>query len=223
MTAPVSLTPDQEAAARRVDDLDLAPVASGLMHPYPGLTVMGTAEADQVVAAYRRWLKLCAWYPDEPIVPSLAVDDAWMAHVTDTARYAQDCAYAFGRFAHARPYHGPNGGAGWRAAYERTRALFRAHFGTDMPGGPAARAPGHPEEADCCRGGAGRGGPGSSPTPLPLEAVPVPLPGMRGPGARAALAPALPVRVHAGPGHAARSFSHPRHTTEASPCHQYRP
>jgi hypothetical protein len=156
LSAPVNLTPDQRRAARRVDALDLSPVAFRLRHPYPGLTVMSRPEARRAVEAYRRWLKPCAWYPGEPVVPSLAIDDAWHAHMSDTDRYQRDCLAAFGRFAHCRPDFGPDGdGKQARAAYQRTRALFRAHFGTDMPATPDP-APGHPGGDACCTGGAGR-------------------------------------------------------------------
>jgi hypothetical protein len=156
LTAPVSLTPDQEKAAARIDALDLEPVVFGLMHPDPGLTVMGLAEADQIIAAYRGWLKLCAWYPGEPLVPALPIDEAWRAHLADTAKYARDCQAAFGTFAHCYPYYGHDTRrADWRSAYGRARDLFRRHFGTDMPG----TFPGYPEEAhpgaDCCTGGSG--------------------------------------------------------------------
>lgn len=155
MTAPASLTPGQEQAAARIDDLDLDPVVFGLMHPYPGLTVMGLAEADQVVAAYRRWLKLCAWYPEDPLVPTLSIDDAWRAHLADTAKYARDCQAAFGRFAHCYPYGHDSRKGAWHRAYRRTRDLFRLHFGTDMPGiAPGDDEDSHPD-AECCTGGSG--------------------------------------------------------------------
>jgi hypothetical protein len=154
LTAPASLTPDQEEAAARVDALDLEPVVFGLMHPYPGLTVMSTAEADQVTAAYRGWLKLCAWYPDKPLVPTLTVGDVWHTHLADTAKYASDTMEAFGAFAHCYPYgHGRN--PAWHQACQQTRALFRRHFGADMPGtAPSGDEQFHPE-ADCCTGWSG--------------------------------------------------------------------
>jgi hypothetical protein len=153
----VTASTDAEAQDNwRIDALDLDPVAFGLMHPDPGLTVMDLAEADQLVAAYRNWLKLCAWYPGEPIVPTLTVDDAWRTHLADTAKYARDCQTAFGMFAHCHPYYVHDSHkAAWRRAYRRTRELFRQHFGVDMPG----TAPGDDEhlhpDAECCTGGSG--------------------------------------------------------------------
>jgi hypothetical protein len=156
LTAPASLSPDQERAAERVDALDLEPVAHGLMHPYPGLTVMGPAEAGQVVAAYRDWLKLCAWYPDEPLVPTLAVGDAWQTHLADTAKYASDCQMAFGAFAHCRPYHERSSrNPAWRLSCLLTQLLFRRHFAADMPGtAPSGDGHLHPD-AECCTGWSG--------------------------------------------------------------------
>ena len=156
MTAPASLTPLQVQAAAAVDALDLEPVAFGLMHPYPGLTVMGTAEADQLTAAYRGWLKLCAWYPDTPLVPTLVIGDAWQAHLSDTAKYAVDCAHAFGAFAHCRPCYGHGlRQAAWQHACQRTSELFRRHFAAEIPGiERIADEQLHPE-APCCTGWSG--------------------------------------------------------------------
>jgi hypothetical protein len=154
LTAHASLTPGQEQAAARVDALDLEPVVSGLMHPYPGLTVMSTAEADQVIAAYRGWLKLCAWYPGMTLVPTLAVGDAWQIHLADTAKYASDTVKAFGAFAHCYPY-GHASKPAWHQACQQTRALFRLHFGADMPGSDASGDEQFHPEAECCTGWSG--------------------------------------------------------------------
>jgi len=45
----------------------------------------------QLTAACRRWLTLCACYPQVPLVPSLTVGDASHAHRADIAQYAKDC------------------------------------------------------------------------------------------------------------------------------------
>jgi hypothetical protein len=139
MTATTSLTPDQARAGDRVDALDLDPIACKLMHPEPGQTTMTLAEADQLITAYRGFLKLCAWYPDQSIVPSKAIDEVWHAHILDTAKYAADSRAVFGHFLHHFPYfglRGPADEATWHAARDRTRHLFRLHFGTgtETPG-----------------------------------------------------------------------------------------
>lgn len=152
MTGPTTLTPAQAHTGGLIDALDLEPIAYKLMHPEPGQTVMTLAEADQLVTGYRCFLKLCAWHPEESIVPSKAIDEVWHAHILDTAKYAADCETVFGRFAHHFPYFGLRGGideATWRAAFGRTRELFRQHFGTDVPGRDAAGASCHVDGSSC--------------------------------------------------------------------------
>jgi hypothetical protein len=142
MTETISgLSTAQAQAAERIDALDLEPIAYKLMHPGPGETAITLAEADQLIAAYRCYLKLCAWYPDESVVPSRAIDEVWHAHILDTAKYAEDCEAVFGFFLHHFPYFGLRGAddkTTWNAAYARTRDLFRQHFG--LPSGPAGPA-----------------------------------------------------------------------------------
>ncbi|MEU7863455.1 hypothetical protein [Nonomuraea sp. NPDC049141] len=141
-----TLSPEQEQLAALIDALDLDPIAFKLMHPHPGETVMTLAEADQLIAAYRCFLKLCVWYPDAKIVPSKDIDEVWHNHVLDTAKYAEDCEL-IGRFLHHYPYFGlggPEDEAAWRAAYADTHELFYQHFGIDL----SARQGG-----DCHEGG----------------------------------------------------------------------
>jgi hypothetical protein len=151
MTAP--LTPEQERAASLAEALDLEPITFKLMHPHPGQAVMTLADADQLIAYYRGFLKLCLWYPAESIVPSKEIDEAWHAHILDTAKYAADCDALFGRMAHHFPYfglRGPDDEAAWRAAYDRTRDLFRWHFGIAIEGDAAAACEDDgPEGNDC--------------------------------------------------------------------------
>jgi hypothetical protein len=126
------LTAEQARVAALIDALDLEPITYKLMHPEPDAEVMTLAEADQLIAAYRCHLKLCAWYPDEPVVPSRAADEAWHAHILDTAKYAADCDTVFGFFLHHFPYFGTRGEqdrAAWRTATGQTRERFQQHFG----------------------------------------------------------------------------------------------
>jgi hypothetical protein len=151
MTTTTSLTDEQVCAGERIDALDLEPVVVKLIHPEPGQTAMTLAEADQFIAAYRCFLKLCAWYPDQDIVPSKAIDQAWHTHILDTGKYAADSTAAFGYSLHHFPYFGMRGDddvTAWQAAYDRTRALFRQHFGIDLPAGQAS-AECHNGSRDC--------------------------------------------------------------------------
>lgn len=59
-----------EEMVRRVDSLDLEPVVFKLVHPEPGDTGLSVAGADQAVALYRGFLKLCALYPGVTLVPT---------------------------------------------------------------------------------------------------------------------------------------------------------
>jgi hypothetical protein len=149
------LTTVQAQAAQRIDGLDLEPIACKLMHPEPGPAVMTLAGADQLIAVYRCFLKLCAWYPAESIVPSKAIDEVWHAHILDTAKYDQDSRAVFGFFLHHFPYFGLRGAddqTTWQAAYARTRDLYRQHFGTGLSSGQAA-----PSCSTSCQAGTGGG------------------------------------------------------------------
>ena len=140
-TEITELSSAQAAVAELIDALDLEPVVVKLMCPEPGPQVMTLADADQHIALYRAFLKLCAWYPGESIVPSKAIDQAWHTHILDTGKYAADCDAVFGAFLNHFPYlgmRGPDDVTAWHAAYDRTRDLFRAHFGIDLPAGQAA-------------------------------------------------------------------------------------
>lgn len=140
----IDLTAEQRRAGKAIDALNLEPIAFKLSTPEPGEKGMPLAEADQLIAAYRSWLKLCAWYPGTSIVPSKAIDQVWHAHILDTAKYAYDCEQVFGHFMDHFPYfgtRGPDDAAALRAAYDRTQDLHRAHFGTGLAAGPDQSVP----------------------------------------------------------------------------------
>jgi hypothetical protein len=154
------MTVSQEVAVgdrlRRVNELDLEPIVYKLMHPDPGERALSLAEADQAVALYRCFLKLCVLHPGAAIVPTRQLDHVWHTHMLDTAKYRADCNHVFGRFLDHFPYAGLRGVAdrrGWRADFARTRRLFRETFGVDIGTEPAASAcRAHVDGADCCVG-----------------------------------------------------------------------
>ena len=141
---------------RRADELDLEPIVYKLTHPDPGEAVLSLAEADQDVALYRRFLKLCVLYPGVTLVPTRPLDRVWHTHMLDTAKYRADCDVVFGAFMDHFPYAGLCGEEdrqAWSEAFARTRRLFREQFGADIGAQPAASAcRNHVGGADCCTG-----------------------------------------------------------------------
>jgi hypothetical protein len=138
----ITLTSAQTAAADGIDAIDLEPIVFKLTTPEPGHSGLSLAEADQAVALYRCFMKLCAWYPDQPIVPCTAIDQVWHTHILDTGKYAADSQQAVGYFLHHFPYlglRGPADIAEWDAAYQVTCELFFQHFAITLPAGQAGR------------------------------------------------------------------------------------
>jgi hypothetical protein len=151
--------PDQatvQERLRRVDALDLEPIVFKLMHPEPGEMALGLARADQDVALYRCFLKLCALHPGATIVPTRQLDRVWHTHMLDTAKYRADCDQVFGLFLDHFPYFGFRGDEdrrAWQQDFAHTRRLFRQHFGVEIGSQPAASAcRNHGDGSDCCVG-----------------------------------------------------------------------
>lgn len=141
---------------RRIDALDLEPIAYKLIHPEPGDTALSLPEADQAVALYRCFLKLCVLHPDATIVPTRQVDRVWHAHVLDTAKYRADCDHLFGHFVDHFPYAGLRGEGDrltWLADFAQTRCLFADHFGVEIGTQPTPSfCHNHGDGSDCCAG-----------------------------------------------------------------------
>jgi hypothetical protein len=155
----VAVTTKQVAIAerlRRIDALDLDPIAYTLTHSGPGEPRLSLADADQDIALYRRFLKLRVLHPGATIVPARELDRVWHAHLLDTAKYRADCDHVFGRFLDHFPYaglHGEDDRRAWRGNFARTRRLFRQHFGLELGARPAASAcSNHGDGSDCCIG-----------------------------------------------------------------------
>lgn len=168
MTDSAPVTAGEEPL-RRVDELDLEPVVFKLMHPEPEEAGLSLGDADQAVALYRHFLKLCALYPGMTIVPTRQLDQVWHAHLLDTAKYRDDCERVFGRFLDHFPYaglRGPEDERAWREQFARTRDLFRRHFGVDVGEEPGVSVcSNHGDGSDCCVGWERDGG-GGRPRPV---------------------------------------------------------
>lgn len=145
-----------EDRLRQVDALDLEPIVYKLTHPEPGERRLSLTEADQDVALYRCFLKLCVLYPADALVPTRRLDYVWHTHMLDTAKYRADCDAVFGHFMDHFPYAGLRGEEdrrAWREDFASTRLLFRKHFGIEIGCEPAASAcRNHGDGADCCIG-----------------------------------------------------------------------
>ncbi len=141
---------------RRIDDLDLEPIAFKLTHPDPDEDALTLDQADDGIALYRMFLKLRVLHPRTSIVPTKAIDRVWHAHMLDTAKYRADCQLVFGRFLDHFPYAGLRGEAdrvAWLADFRQTQWLFSEAFGVDIGSAPAASAcRNHGDGSDCCVG-----------------------------------------------------------------------
>lgn len=139
---------------RRVDELDLEPIAFKLMHPDLDAAGVSLAAVEHDIALYRCFLKICLLNPEASIVPSKAIDEVWHAHLLDTSKYRADCDRVFGRFMDHFPYAGMRGAddrAAWREDFEQTRLLFKKDFGVEIGAEPAASVcRNHGDGSECC-------------------------------------------------------------------------
>jgi hypothetical protein len=125
-----------------INALDLGPIKTKLMHRASG-EGWSAAYADAVEIEYRRFLTLMKLYPNEATAPLVDVDTFWHYHILDTAKYAADCASAFGYFLHHYPYLGMDGAedeANRDTAGARMHELYAATFGVAMAAVPADTA-----------------------------------------------------------------------------------
>jgi len=161
---------------RRIDGLDLEPLVYKLLHPDAGGAALSLDLADEAVRLYRGFLKLCVLYPDRALVPSQLVDQAWHAHILDTAKYRADCYKALGYFLDHFPYAGLRGDADrqrWTGDFARTRNLFWQHFGVEVGVRAASACHDHGDGSDCCTGCISSDGPDARPRPQRDDALPV--------------------------------------------------
>ncbi len=155
VSGAIQAVPAEERICR-VDALDLEPIVYKLMNPEPGEAGLTLARADQDVALYRCFLKLCVLHPAATIVPTRQLDHVWHTHMLDTAKYRADCDWAFGFFIDHFPYIGFRGEAdrrAWREDFAQTCRLFEVHFSVDIGSQPAASAcHAHGDGSGCCVG-----------------------------------------------------------------------
>ena len=140
---------------RLIDELDLEPITFKLVHPELDETNMSVEKADELIEKYRRFLKLCAMYPERSIVPSKEIDQVWHVHILDTAKYAADCDAIFGFLLHHFPYFGLRGAADLEHLHNEaaeTRQLYMEHFSEDMFDGSIKNVDSSCSSAPTCTG-----------------------------------------------------------------------
>ena len=121
--------------------LNFDAIKTKLMHQESG-EGWSAAHVNAVEIEYRRFLTLMKLHPNDANAPLVDVDTFWHYHILDTAKYAADCAAAFGYFLHHYPYLGmqdADSEADRAAAGARTGELYAATFGA-APTAPADAA-----------------------------------------------------------------------------------
>ena len=147
-----------------------SPSSSSSCTRSPGETALSLARADQDVALYRCFLKLCALHPGTTIVPTRQLDHVWHTHMLDTAKYRADCDQVFGLFLDHFPYCGLSRGSRTGAPGTRTSrtpavcsASTSASRSAAEPAASACRN--HGDGADCCVGCIGTSDASARPRP----------------------------------------------------------
>ncbi len=114
-----------------IDALDFGPIRFKLVHS-EGWD-MNTVQITETW--YKRFLYICAKYPNERIAPTKTIDEFWHYHILDTRKYADDCQEVFGMFLHHFPYFGMRGGDDanrLQEAGDRLSHLMELEFGEPM-------------------------------------------------------------------------------------------
>lgn len=133
------------ALINRLKNLDSLPAIASKLQ-YEGWTKKQTENA---IANYIGFLALKQQYPNMEIVPSEEIDRVWHTHILDTQNYGSDCQKAFGKFIHHFPYFGIRGEGdrqNLEAAFARTQALFKEHFGVSLSGSSVCVIPHNKEQ-----------------------------------------------------------------------------
>ena len=121
-----------QAAWAQVDTINLEGVAMRLALEAPEGQAWSKNQIKVGLHWYRRFLKLCAKYPELPLVPNGPIDEVWHTHVLDTRAYDVACQAIFGEFLHHYPYFGLRDDARERdLAFDATNELYRREFGED--------------------------------------------------------------------------------------------
>lgn len=136
---PVAITsePILERGEEAIAAIDLSKICMKLKNKDDG-EGWNEIQCEEVAQEYRRYLQLNLLYPNESIVPNLAIDTMWHYHILDTEAYERDCKSIFGKMLHHYPYFGMEGKADAKNfvnSFDQTKALYEKTFSVVM-GGP---------------------------------------------------------------------------------------
>lgn len=117
----------------KIDGLDLMPIQRKLVLPPPEGAGLSAETVALSILWYRRFLKVCAKFPENRSVPNRLIDEVWHAHILDTRKYSADCFSIFNRMLHHFPYFGLNDDADVRdKCFEVTDQLYIQEFGESI-------------------------------------------------------------------------------------------
>ena len=96
-------------------------------------------QAEQAIADYKRYLSLTHQNPNQVLVPTKQIDDAFHIHMLGS-KFNEDCESLFGYVLHHETGFGNGDDAdqqAWLMAFNRTKQLFKQLFGFDLMDAPS--------------------------------------------------------------------------------------
>lgn len=112
-----------------IADLDLEKVTKRLVNAEG----WKPKRAQEAVTQYRNYLWLIKKYgAEQPLPPSLDIDEVWHAHVLHTREYHVDCEKIFGRYLHHDPQDFSDDVAAKEqhaSLFAKTQELYKQEFG----------------------------------------------------------------------------------------------
>jgi len=135
-TEPVLPIENSERGDQAIQHLDLSKISMKLSRKEDG-EGWSAIQCEEIAKEYKRFLKLKLLYPNEAIVPNVAIDTMWHYHILDTEAYQTDCIAIFGEILHHYPYYGLEGKSDAKNfvnSFDLTKSLYYQTFNSMMEG-----------------------------------------------------------------------------------------